>query len=65
MGLEAVKRVKDYVERSGGSAIFFFQLSLLVLVLALLCLSIFMLPQDEEMDAAAFGRRFMAHATEA
>jgi hypothetical protein len=43
-----VEAVKDHVERSGGSAIFFFQFLRLVLVLALLGLSIFSFLKDEE-----------------
>jgi hypothetical protein len=42
-----VSAVKDHVERSGGLVIFAFQLSRLVLVLALLVLSIFSFLQDE------------------
>ena len=43
-----VEAVKDHVERSGGSAIFLFQLLRLVLVLALLCLSIVSFLRDED-----------------
>ena len=45
-----IEAVKDHVERSGGSAIFLFQLLRLVLVLALLCLSIFNFLRDEEVQ---------------
>jgi hypothetical protein len=43
-----ISAVKDHVQRSGGSVIILFQLSRLVLVLALLCLSIFSFLRDEE-----------------
>ena len=45
-----VEAFKDHVERSGGSAIFLFQLLRLVLVFALLCLSIFNFLEDEEVQ---------------
>ena len=47
--------VKDHVERSGGSIIFVFHLSRLVLVLSLLVLSIFCFLQEEGLHSADFG----------
>jgi hypothetical protein len=50
-----VSAVKDHVERSGGSIIFVFQLSRLVLVLSLLVLSIFSFLQEEGLHSADSG----------
>lgn len=47
--------VKDHVKRSGGSTIFVFQLSRLVLVLSLLVLSIFSFLQEEGLHSADSG----------
>lgn len=47
--------VKDHVERSGGSVIFIFHLSRLVLVLSLLVLSIFCFLQEEALHSADSG----------
>ena len=50
-----VSAVKDHVERSGGSVIFGFHLSRLVLVLSLLVLSILCFLQEEGQHAADSG----------
>jgi hypothetical protein len=47
--------VKDHVERSGGSIIFVFHLSRLVLALSLLVLSIFCFLQEEGLHSADLG----------
>lgn len=47
--------VKDHVEKSGGSIIFVFHLSRLVLVLSLLVLSIFCFLQEEALHSADSG----------
>jgi hypothetical protein len=47
--------VKDHVEKSGGSIIFVFHLSRLVLVLSLLVLSIFCFLQDEGLHSVNSG----------
>ncbi|KAH9972688.1 hypothetical protein BJV74DRAFT_879749 [Russula compacta] len=51
---DLVSAVKNHVRRSGGSFIFLFQLSRLLLVLALLCLSIFSFLQKEEQQNVNF-----------
>ncbi len=53
-----VSAVKDHVEKSGGSTVFLFQLSRLVVVLTLLGLEISSFVQEDEQPHASISKKW-------